>query len=67
MKELHNESGRRAINVSKAITLAHYIKFSALQVIKYTSEEGEKHIFMNQAIISFYEAAFHNQTMGVSC
>lgn len=46
VKELHNESGRKAINVSKAITLPHYIKFSALPVIKYTSEEGEKYMFL---------------------
>lgn len=67
MKELHNESGRKEMRASEVVTLPHYIKFSVLSVIKYTSEEGKTHIFMNQAIISFCEKSFHNQTVGESC
>lgn len=46
MKELHNESGRKAIRVSEVVTLPRYIKFSVLSVIKYTSEEGKTYIFL---------------------
>lgn len=57
VKELHKESESKVICVSQAITLPHYVKFFALSVIKYASEDGKTStFFMNQAIISFYEA-----------
>lgn len=45
-KELHHESGRKVMCVSEVVTLPHYIKFSVLSVIKYTSEEGKTYIFL---------------------